>query len=301
MSFLSRLVITTLPVVPKFLVGKVASRYVAGSNRAEALATVRELNGRGAMATVDVLGDEVSDTAAADAAVEEYLALYEEIDQQGLDANVSVKPTMLGLKISTEVLEANIRRLAESAHRHKSFLRLDMEDRTTTDATLEVYRRVHAVYPCVGVVFQAYMRRTLRDIGELPKSEANVRLCKGIYLEPRRDAWKGYETVRANYVAALEKLLRQGVYVGIATHDEYLVCRAMDLLHRLEIPRDRYEFQMLLGVDEPLRDILIDEGHRLRIYVPYGEDWYRYSVRRLRENPEVAQHVIRATLSRSPR
>jgi proline dehydrogenase len=140
------------------------------------------------------------------------------------------------------------------------------------------------------------MRRTLADIGDMPTRGANVRLCKGIYIEPRTTAWKGYDTVRRNFIRSLEKIFRNGIYVGIATHDEFLVCAACELIDRYEMPVDRYEFQMLLGVDEELRQILLDAGHRVRIYVPYGRDWYAYSTRRLRENPEVAGHVMRATL-----
>ena len=267
MSVFSRLVVTTLPVVPKLIVGKVASRYVAGSTMEEALETVKRLNGDGAMATLDILGEEVREVHRTQAAVEEYLELYRAIGDRDLDANVSVKPTMLGLKIDRGVFRDHIARLAEAAGKRDNFLRLDMEDRTTTDRTLETYRELHPRFPNIGVVFQAYMRRTLGDIDELPEEGANVRLCKGIYIEPRRDAWKGYETIRLNFLTALEKLFRKGVYVGIATHDEHLVCGAVALIDRLGIPKDRYEFQMLLGVDRTLRRILLDEGHRLRVYV----------------------------------
>ena len=186
--------------------------------------------------------------------------------------------------------------IADCARTYGNFVRLDMEDRTCTDATLEIYHHLQPEYGNLGVVLQAYMRRTLADIAALPAEGANVRICKGIYIEPRPVAWKGHATVRANFINALEKLLDQGVYVGIATHDEYLACAAVAMLDRLGVERQRYEFQMLLGVDEELRKILISEGHRLRVYVPYGKDWYQYSVRRLRENPEVAGHVARAFL-----
>lgn len=296
MSLFSRLVVTTLPLVPKFLVGRVAMRYVAGETRSEALDTVRELNAQGACATLDLLGEEVSERGKAEAAVGEYVALFEHIEREGLDANVSIKLTLLGLKIDEAFCRENVRRIAAAAAASSNFVRIDMEDSSCTDATLRIYRAVHAEYGNLGVVFQAYMRRTLADIGELPDDKPNVRLCKGIYIEPRRIAWKGYETVRANFTAALEKLLTRGVYVGIATHDEHLACEAEILLDRLAVPGNRYEFQMLLGVDEELRSVLLERGHRLRVYVPYGRDWYPYSVRRLRENPEVAKHVIRATL-----
>ena len=150
------------------------------------------------------------------------------------------------------------------------------------------------------MVLQTYMRRSLQDIEDLPGEGANVRLCKGIYIEPREIAWKGYQTVRQNFLLCLEKMLDQGVYAAIATHDEFLVCGAVGLIERFRVPHDRYEFQMLLGVDEQLRQILLDGGHRLRVYVPYGPDWYPYSIRRLRENPEVAVHVARSFLGLSP-
>lgn len=296
MSLFSRLVVTTLPLVPKFLVGRVARRYVAGETLEEAIETVRALNAEGAMATMDVLGEEVHERRLALDAVEEYLRLFAAIDETGVDSNVSIKLTMLGLKIDHDFCRDNVERIARAARDLGNFVRLDMEDRTCTDPTLEIYHDLKPRYGNLGVVFQSYMRRTLDDIGDLPAEGANVRLCKGIYIEPRRDAWKGYDTVRLNFVAALEKLLRRGAYVGIATHDEYLAAAACALLDELEVPRDRYEFQMLHGVDQELRSILLERGHRLRVYVPYGADWYAYSTRRLRENPEVAKHVIRATL-----
>ncbi len=296
MSLFSRLLVASLPLVPRAIVGRVARRYVAGETREQALAVVRELNGQGAMATLDVLGEEFSAREAAEGATKEYVELCDAIQQAGVDANLSVKLTMLGLKIDPGFCRDNLARVAAAAHRHGNFVRIDMEDRTTTDATLRLYHELQPRYGNLGVVFQAYMRRTLDDIDALPADRANVRLCKGIYVEPRQDAWKGYETVRHAFVLALEKLLARGVYVGIATHDEYLVCAACGLLDRLRVPRQRYEFQMLLGVDEELRRILVERGHRLRVYVPFGRDWYRYSIRRLRENPEVARHVVRAVL-----
>ena len=296
MSLASRLIVTGLPLVPRFFVGRVARRYVAGETRKEALATVRSLNSTGALATLDLLGEEVAERSKAEAAVGEYIGLFEDIERLDLDANVSIKLTLLGLEIDEEFCRENVDRIAGAAAKSGNFVRIDMEDSSCIDPTLRIYRAVHSRHGNLGVVFQAYMRRTLNDIGELPEDRPNVRLCKGIYIEPRPLAWKGYETVRANYTAALEKLLRNDVYVGIATHDEHLVCEAEILIDRLGVKPDRYEFQMLLGVDEELRAIILDRGHRLRVYVPYGADWYPYSIRRLRENPEVAKHVIRASL-----
>jgi len=297
MSVFNRLLVTGLPAVPKPIVGRVASRYVAGESLEAAIRVVRTLNQQGAMATLDVLGEEVSERDKATAAVEEYLRVFETIDREKVDSNVSIKLTLLGLKIDEGFCRDNVARIVETAKRFGNFVRIDMEDHTTTDATLRIYREVHARYGNLGVVLQAYMRRTLRDIEELPDQGASVRLCKGIYVEPRKIAWKGYETVRHNYVQALDKLFSRGVYVGIATHDEYLACAASALIDKHGLKPDQYEFQMLLGVDEELRRILIAAGHRLRVYVPYGADWYPYSIRRLRENPEVARHVLKAMMS----
>ncbi|MFQ5349277.1 MAG: proline dehydrogenase family protein, partial [Thermoanaerobaculia bacterium] len=211
MSLLSRLVVLTLPLVPKLVVGRVARRYVAGESRDEAFEAITRLNESGAMATLDLLGEEVTDRSEAEAAVAEYLRLFEEIDSRGVDSNVSIKLTMIGLQIDEAFCRDNVERIAAAAARHGNFLRIDMEDRTTTDATLRIYHELQPRYGNLGVVFQSYMRRTLDDIASLPTDGANARLCKGIYIEPRTAAWKGYETVRRNFVAALDKLIRQGV------------------------------------------------------------------------------------------
>ncbi len=293
MGIFSWLIVKGLPLVPKAIVGRVASRYVAGEKLEDALAVVEKLQAEGAMATLDLLGEEVSERSKATAAADEYVRMLDAIAARGLPSNVSIKLTSLGLKIDADFCRDNVSRIVAAAAGHGNFVRIDMEDHTTTDRTLAIYREVFARHQNVGVVFQAYMRRTLADIAALPADGANVRLCKGIYIEPRAVAWKGYETVRMNFLRALEKLLVAGVYVGIATHDEHLACGAVALVDRLQVPRERYEFQMLYGVDPELRKILLAGGHRLRVYVPYGRDWYPYSTRRLRENPEVATHVIK--------
>lgn len=293
MGILSWLIVKGLPLVPRAIVGRVASRYVAGEKLEDALAVVERLSAEGAMATLDLLGEEVAERSKATAAADEYVRMLDAIAARGLPANVSIKLTSLGLKIDTDFCRENAERIVAAAAGHGNFVRIDMEDHTTTDRTLAIYREIFTRHQNVGVVFQAYMRRTLADIAALPAAGANVRLCKGIYIEPRAVAWKGYETVRMNFLRALEKLLAAGVYVGIATHDEHLACGAVALVDRLQVPRERYEFQMLHGVDPELRQILIAGGHRLRVYVPYGRDWYPYSTRRLRENPEVATHILK--------
>jgi len=297
MGLASWIIVQGLPLVPKAIVGRVASRYVAGEKLEDALAVVEKLAVEGAMATLDLLGEEVSERSRAAAAADEYERMIETIAARRLPSNVSIKLSSLGLKIDPVFCRENVERIVATAARHGNFVRIDMEDHTTTEATLAIYREVFARHDNLGVVFQAYMRRTLADIAALPPAGANVRLCKGIYIEPRTIAWKGHETVRLNFLQALEKLLERGTYVAIATHDEHLACGAVALLERLAVPRERYEFQMLLGVDPELRRILLAGGHRLRVYVPYGRDWYPYSTRRLRENPEVATNVLKAMIS----
>lgn len=287
-----------LPALPRSVVHSVARRYIAGATLAEALACVETLNEHGAAATVDILGESCEDRDSALRTRDAYAELIAALDERGLDANVSVKLTALGLAFDPELCADSVRGLCAQAAEIDSFVRIDMEDSPYTQATLDLYATLRADFDNVGPVLQAYLRRTLDDAKALAEHQASVRLCKGIYVEPREIAWKDREIVRRNYVRALEILLAGGCYVGIATHDELLVWEALRLIDELELGREDYEFQMLLGVDDELRKILIEGGHRLRVYVPFGEQWYEYSMRRLKENPEIAGHVARATLSR---
>jgi len=301
MTLFDNLVRYGMPFVPKAIVGKVAKRYVAGEEVSDAVQTIRELNDEGAMATVDVLGEEVHDQDKAELAVKQYLGLLETIESESLDSNVSIKPTMLGLKIDEQMCRDHIGTIVGRAAELGNFVRIDMEDHTCTDATLRIHHHLHSEIGHVGVVLQAYLHRTVADINDLLPLKPNIRLCKGIYREPRLIAWKQYETVRGNFIYTMEKLLAGGAYVGIATHDVHLVWAGMAAVDRLGLDRNDYEFQMLYGVDPELRRIILDRGHRLRVYVPFGRDWYPYSMRRLRENPTVAHHVTRAMLGLGPR
>jgi len=299
MSLFDVLVKYGMPWVPKPIVSHVASRYVAGESIDDAVHTLREMNVEGAMGTVDVLGEEVRERSKTAKAVSQYLDLLDRIEAEELDANISIKPTMLGLKIDEDLCADNVTVIVSRAAELGSFVRIDMEDHTCTDATLRLYRRIHDAHPiAVGVVLQSYLHRTTADVTDLLPLSPNIRICKGIYREPRAIAWEDFETIRANFIYNMEKLLSAGAYVGIATHDPNLVWAGMAAVDRLKLDRDRYEFQMLLGVDPELRSIILSAGHRLRVYVPYGRDWYPYSMRRLRENPTIAHHVVRAMLTR---
>lgn len=298
MNLFDKLIKVGMPLVPKVIVGRVAKRYVAGETIDHAVATIKRLAEEGAVATVDVLGEEVHDQARAERAVEEYQRVLGRINEEQLDANISVKPTMLGLKIGEQFCLESIEAIAERARALDNFVRIDMEDHSCTDATLRIYKEIQDRLGNTGVVLQAYLRRTLADIDQMLERRPNIRICKGIYREPREVAWHGFETIQANFVRCMEKLLEAGSYVGIATHDPYLVWAGMAAVDKLGLRRDQYEFQMLLGVDPELRRIILEGGHKLRVYVPFGRDWYPYSIRRLRENPTIAKHVMWAMLGR---
>jgi proline dehydrogenase len=286
MSLLDRALVTLLPAVPKPVVRRVSSRYIAGTELEDARRVVAELNAGGKLATVDVLGEEITRAEEAHELTRAYLALLDAIDADGLDANVSVKLTGLGLKLDPALARENLKAIAERG----TFVRIDMEDSSTTDATLELYRSLRAEgIENLGVVLQAALRRTVDDARAL--AGANVRLCKGIYVEPESIAYRGFEEVRASYLETLDVLLDGGCYVGIATHDEYLVERGIAAVRERGLDRSAYELQMLLGVRPELGDRIVAGGHRLRIYVPYGRQWYEYSLRRLQENPKIAGYV----------
>lgn len=298
MGLLDRLIVGLLPLVPRFLAWRVARRYVAGPSRMDAVAKVSALAEEGAVSTVALVGEHVTTQEAAQAATEELLALVAALDEARLPAGLSVKPSQLGLGVSEELCQSLFEEICGAAASKGLFVRLDMEDLGTVDATLRIHRALAERHDNSGVVLQAYLHRTLTDIDRLPPG-TNVRLCKGIYVEPREVAWKGHDTVRAAFLAALDKLLGASHPVGIATHDEYLLQGAITLLDRHgEAPGGPSELQMLLGVEPRMRRVLLGQGHRVRVYVPYGEDWHAYSIRRLRENPQVARHVVRALFSR---
>jgi proline dehydrogenase len=302
MSFIDKAVSLAIPAVPKPIVGFFSKRYIAGSSRDDAFRVVRELTREGAMATLDILGEFISSLDQADANTRAYVDLVRQVAAEKLaTTNVSVKLTALGLLLDAARCLENMRALLRAASETNGFVRIDMEDAQCTDRTLEIYRTLRAEFPGrVGVVLQARLRRTLDDIDAVTGEPANFRLCKGIYLEPRAIAYTDPEIIRDNFAWALERMFERKAYVGIATHDERVVWEALRLIRRFGLAPSQYEFQMLLGVEEELRSILLKAGHRLRVYVPYGEEWYAYSVRRLRESPQIAGHALRALLRRRP-
>jgi len=288
-----------LPAVPRPLVQKLSERYIAGPELKDARETVRRINAEGKLATVDVLGEEITNEDEAAAIVRAYQDVFADIEHCALDANVSVKLTALGLNLDYDVCRANLAVVVEDAASRGNFVRIDMEDSSTTDDALRLYRDLREQgRENVGVVLQAMLRRTDDDIAALADLKPSVRLCKGIYVEPPELAYEDFDEVRASYVRALEALLDAGSYVGIATHDEWLLDEGRRLVAERGLSRAQYEFQMLLGVRPALGDELVREGHRLRIYVPFGRHWYAYSLRRLQENPKIAGYIAADTLGR---
>jgi proline dehydrogenase len=298
-SLLDSALVRLLPAVPKPVVQLFSSRYIAGATLADAVSCVRDLNAGGKMATVDVLGEEITREEEAWGIAKTYRDVFDAIDKAALDSNVSVKLTGLGLDLSYEICRDNLLAVLDEARKHGNFVRIDMEDSSTTDDTLRLYRELREDgHDNLGVVLQARLRRTLDDVRALADLRPNVRLCKGIYLEPSAIAFTDYEAVRANFLRSLDALLDAGCYVGVATHDEWLIGESLARISRHGLDPVEYELQMLLGVREERRDELVAEGHRLRVYVPFGEHWYSYSLRRLQENPAMAGTIARATAGR---
>ena len=293
MGIVDKAIANSVPVIPRPIVRKISGRYMAGERLEDAVETIRELNREGCVATVDVLGESTESEHDAVEKLREYKQVVDALEANDLESGISVKLTGLGLDLGEDLCRRNLEEIVEYAAARDRFVRVDMEDSPHTGATIEMVLEMHERHENTGAVIQAYMRRSLKDVGRLAGAGVSVRLCKGIYVEPREIAYKDFDTVRQNYVLLLEELIKGGAYVGIATHDEYLVWHGLRIIPQMGLSRDRYEFQMLLGVDEELRRILVGAGHKVRVYVPFGEDWYEYSTRRLKENPKIASYVAK--------
>jgi proline dehydrogenase len=296
---LDRAIVRFLPAVPKPVVRIISNRYIAGSELGDATRAVQKLNAEGKLATIDVLGEEIANEEETRVIARAYEDVLAEIARAGLDSNISVKLTGLGLELDYDLCHVNLERVVREARDRDNFVRIDMEDSTTTDATLRLYRTLREDgYDNVGVVLQASLRRTVDDVEALADLRPSVRVCKGIYIESPEIQFRDYEAVRANFVLAVEALLDAGCYVAVATHDDWVIDEAKRLVAERNLTRDEYEFQMLLGVRPELGDALVADGHKLRIYVPFGAYWYEYSLRRLQENPSIAGYIASDTVGR---
>jgi proline dehydrogenase len=297
---INRLIASTLPYLPKSFVWIFSKRYIAGKSVTDAIRVSKELNNQGIMVTIDLLGEFITKLDEAEKNKQEYLELIDTIEKEKINGNYSLKPTMFGLLLDKEVCYQHIREIVAKAASYNNFVRVDMEDSPCTDMEIELLRKLKAEFPKnVGLVVQAYLKRTYNDIENLMDIHSkeiplNYRLCKGIYVEPAEIAYKQYEEINQHYLEDLELMIKNGVYPSIATHDKKLVDEAYKLIEKYNVTKDMCEFQMLYGVTPELRKSILEKGYRMRVYVPYGEKWFGYSTRRLKENPKMASHIIKA-------
>ncbi|MBN2668703.1 MAG: proline dehydrogenase family protein [Bacteroidales bacterium] len=296
----NKLIAALLPYFPKKFIWLFSKKYIAGETIEQAMAVAKDLNSKGMVTTIDILGEFIEDLNEAEVNKNDYLRVIDEAEKNQIKGNYSVKPTMFGLLLDEEVCYQHIRDIVKKASEYNNFVRIDMEDSPCTDMEIKLYRKLKSEFPkSVGLVIQAYMRRTYKDIEDMldmhsPEASNNYRLCKGIYVEPKEIAFKKYEEVNQHYLEDLELLFKNNVYVGIATHDKPLIDGAYDLIKKYNVPKDRFEFQMLLGVTPELRQKIVDDGYKMRVYVPFGENWFGYSTRRLKENPKMASQIMKA-------
>jgi proline dehydrogenase len=296
----NKMIAAMLPYMPKKFIWIFSKSYISGETIEDAMRVSKELNAKNITVTIDVLGEFIKTLEEAEANKKEYLNTIETAHANGIKGNFSVKPTSFGLLIDEEACYRYIREIVAKAASYNNFVRIDMEDSPCTDMEIELYRRLKKEFPVsVGLVIQAYLKRTLSDIRNLmdihsPESPLSFRLCKGIYVEPAEIAYKKYEEINAHYLEDLEFIFKNGIKVGIATHDKPLVEGAYRLIEKYNVPKHMYEFQMLYGVTPGLRDSIVKAGHSMRVYVPFGEKWFGYSTRRLKENPKMASHIIKA-------
>jgi proline dehydrogenase len=295
MNLVNLLVVKSLPFVPKGLVRYFANRYIAGETLADAVRCVRQINAEGACATLDVLGEDIFTQEEAIESRRKSIEVLHAIHTEKLDSNLSIKLTSLGLKLDRAFCTDNVREIMKVAAQLNIFVRIDMEDSSVTSDTIEVFRTLHKDFPKTGIVLQAYLFRTADDTKSLMEGGMkNFRLCKGIYKEPATIAYQGRAEVQQNFLRVLKQMFDGKGYVGIATHDSVLVDGANRIISEMGLMKNEYEFQMLLGVRPELRAKLVKEGHKVRLYVPFGEHWYAYSMRRFKENPEIAGYIAKA-------
>jgi len=301
---INRLIAAVLPYMPKRLVWIFSKKYISGEYLADAIRESEKINSEGCAVTIDILGEFISRLEEAESYKIQYIEVIEQFSSRKIKGNFSVKPSMFGLLLDKEACYRIIREIVAVADKYNSFIRIDMEDSTCTNDEINIYNRLREEFPKrVGLVIQAYMRRTLDDVKNLMKSDTttsplNFRLCKGIYIEDKSIAFKGYQEVRDHFMEDLEFMLKNDIFVGIATHDRYLVEQSMLLIKRLNISKEKYEFQMLYGVNPKLRKSIVEKGYTMRVYLPFGTEWFNYSTRRLKENPNMVWHILKALIIR---
>ena len=291
---INKLIASSVSVFPKWFIELFSKSYVAGYSSNEVLSIVEELNSQGFSATIDILGEHVKDLDISKNITQQYCELFENINLRSIDSNISVKPTHIGLDISKNVVLENFNKIIDVAKDKSNFLRIDMESSDNTDDTFEIYKSLKNKYSGVGVVLQAYLKRSINDIENLASPKFNARICKGIYKEDSEIAYKEQDMINNNFLEMAKLMLQKNSYACFATHDQQLIDSLVELVEKMKIETTKFEFQVLYGV--PMNgklEKLISKGYKVRIYVPFGPDWYEYSLRRLKENPNIAGYVIK--------
>lgn len=301
---INKLIANMLPFMPKKLIWIFSKRYIAGETIEDGLRAAKELNNQGIEVTIDLLGEFITNLHQAEENKNNYLNIIDRFTSENITGNFSLKPTMFGLLIDIDICKNLIEEIIQKAVEKNTFIRIDMEDSQCVDREIEIYKYFLRKYPAhVGLVIQAYLRRTASDLISLKDYQLNgtplsFRLCKGIYIESENIAYKTYKEVRENYLHDLEYMFEHKMYVGIATHDKFLVDNALDLINEKQVSSDMFEFQMLYGVTPELRKSIVEKGYKMRVYVPFGKEWFGYSTRRLKENPKIASQIIKALFAR---
>ena len=297
MNLINKIITKTIPFLPKKIVKIIADKYVAGETSAEVLNIIKNLNLKKYDVTIDLLGEHINNIKEIDEVTNIYIDLLDKINKQSLSSNISVKPTHIGLDLGIEKFYKNALTLVQKAESLNNFIRFDMESSNTTTQTIEVFKKIYKNHKNVGIAFQAYLKRTYSDIENMDE-KINFRLCKGIYNEDSSIAYKDRQKINENYLSITELAFKKGCYIGLATHDLELTKQLYLLIKKYNVPNTNFEFQVLYGV--PMKGWLqkhFNNNYKVRVYLPYGPQWYKYSIRRLKENPDIARYVAKSIFS----
>ena len=298
MSFINKIIIKTIPLLPKKMVKIIADQYVAGDTIQSVLKKTKYLNSKKYNVTIDLLGEHISELNETKNITNIYLKILKEINNSNLSSNISVKPTHIGLDINNDTFRKNALKLVKQANEYNNFIRFDMENSQTTDMTIQTFKEIYQDYKNVGIVFQAYLKRTYDDLEKLMDEKINFRLCKGIYNENPDIAYKSYNEINNNYLRIVELAFSNKNYIALATHDLKLLKEIYHLIEKYNVSNTNFEFQVLYGV--PMKGWLkrhLENNFKVRVYLPYGPQWYEYSIRRLKENPNIAKYVAKSIFS----
>jgi proline dehydrogenase len=301
---INKMISRVVPYLPEQIVWIISKKYIAGKKLSDALSVVQELNARQITATIDVLGESINEKEQATQYMQQYLNTIKKAAENKLNTTFSLKPTMFGLLWDFKFCVQSVRSIVHLAAEHNYFVRIDMEDSSCTDSELRLYEILYKEYPAnIGIVIQSYLKRSIYDIEWLssisrPEHPVNIRLCKGIYIEPEKIAFKKEDEIHRNFTDCLDLLLEKGLFPAIATHHHKLIEKSLELIQKYRKKKDEYEFQMLYGVTPRRRNELVEAGHKMRVYVPYGEQWFEYSSRRIQENPKMVNAIVEGVFIR---